>query len=259
VVETITSVKNETVKVEIHNTYEELSAKVAEHVMQLMSAYEEPLFCPASGDTPAGLYKVLVEQYQENKGAIAGWSFVGLDEWVGLNGNDVGSCRHSIDRELFHPLGISTDNICFFDGRSTDLPKECEHAEQFIGRRNGIDVAVLGLGMNGHIAMNEPGCAIDGRAQVVALHPVTKQVGQKYFSQPQVLNEGITLGLGTLLESKNIVLMVSGAHKAQIVKKMIEEPATNDLPGSLLLSHPSVTVFLDASAASGLSNVDLHG
>ena len=219
-----------------------------------MSAYNRPLLCPASGDTPAGLYKALAERYEEKQFEAADWSFVGLDEWVGLNGTDEGSCRYSIDKDLFRPLGVSENNIYFFDGRSTDLPGECSAAEQFISERKGIDVAILGVGMNGHIAMNEPGCAIDGRTQVIALHPVTRQVGQKYFTHPQVLDKGITLGMGTLLESRHIILMVSGQHKAAIVQKMLEEPVTNEVPASLLLQHPSVTVFLDAAAASALSN-----
>ncbi|MBC9914416.1 glucosamine-6-phosphate deaminase [Chitinophaga varians] len=246
-------------EIRIYPTYEALSAKAAERVLLLMSGYETPLLCPASGDTPAGLYKALSARYQVRKAEMDTWSFVGLDEWVGLNGNDEGSCRYFIDKTLFHPLQVAGERICFFDGRAAGLPKECDEAELFIRKRNGIDVAILGLGMNGHIAMNEPGCVADGRAQVVALHPVTKLVGQKYFTQQLELEEGITLGLGTLLESRHIILMVSGKHKSRIVRKMLEEPATNELPASLLLRHPSVTIFLDEDAASGLSNKDVHG
>lgn len=224
--------------------------------MELMKAVDQPLLCPASGDTPAGLYKAMVNTYEASQ--YARWSFVGLDEWVGLNGADEGSCRYSMNRDLFHPLGIPENNTCFFDGRSPDLPGECLRAEQFIKEKNGIDVAILGVGMNGHIAMNEPGSSIDSRTRVVPLHPVTKKVGQKYFNQPQALEEGITLGMGTLLESRHIILMVSGKHKAVIVQKMMEQPATNELPASLLLQHPSVTVFLDADAAACLSNRDLY-
>ncbi|WP_029277309.1 glucosamine-6-phosphate deaminase [Pedobacter borealis] len=240
--------------IKIYSTYEELSVNVADYVIKLMSGYDKPLFCPASGDTPAGVYKKLIERFHDKKYDVAGWKFVGLDEWVGLNGTDEGSCRHSIDKDLFLPLGIRKDNICFFDGRSVDLPKSCRDAEQFISDQKGIDVVILGLGMNGHIAMNEPGCAIDCRTQIVLLHPITGQVGQKYFNEPKILKEGITLGMGTLLESTHIILMVSGEHKAEIVRKMIEEPVTRDLPGSLLLSHPSLTIFLDGGAAAHLSN-----
>ncbi|WP_142688313.1 glucosamine-6-phosphate deaminase [Chitinophaga polysaccharea] len=243
-------------RIVIYPTYEALSAQVAACVMQLMPAYDQPLLCPASGDTPAGLYRAMANTYQQTQ--YANWNFVGLDEWVGLNGNDEGSCRYSINRELFQPLGIPGNNICFFDGRSTDLQGECRRTEQFISEKNGIDVAILGVGMNGHIAMNEPGTAKDSRTQVVTLHPVTKKVGQKYFTRPQALDKGITLGMGTLLESRHIILMASGKHKAVIVQKMLERPPTNELPASLLLQHPSVTVFLDADAAACLSNRDLY-
>lgn len=239
--------------IEIYQTYDELSAKVAEDVIKLMSSYKDPLLCPASGDTPAGLYRVLAYLFKLRIYDVSNWNFVGLDEWVGLNGSDEGSCQYSIDKELFRPLEVPENKLYFFDGRAADLSEECERAEQFIKKRNGIDIAVLGVGMNGHIAMNEPGSMIDGRTQVVKLHPITKQVGQKYFSQAQILEEGITLGLGTLLESKHIFLMISGRHKASIVKKMLEEPATDALPASLLLQHPSVTVFLDQDAAFYLS------
>jgi len=224
--------------------------------MQLMAASDQPLLCPASGDTPAGLSKAMANTYRPSQ--YAGWSFVGLDEWVRLNGADVGSCRYSINRDLFRPLGISEHNLFFFNGRSTALPGECLRAEQFIREKNGIDVVILGVGMNGHVAMNEPGSAIDSRTRVVTLHPVTKKVGQKYFNQPQVLDEGITLGIGTLLESRHIILMVSGKHKAVIVQKMLEQPVTNELPASLLLQHPSVTLFLDADAAVCLSKREMN-
>jgi len=247
------------VKIHTYHSYEELSAKAVEHVILLMSGYDKPLLCPASGDTPAGLYRELVERYDSGKFDVANWNFVGLDEWVGLNGSDKGSCRYSLDKELSHPLNIIEERIFFFDGRSANLLKECEYAEQFIREQRGSDVAILGLGMNGHIAMNEPGCTIDGRTQVVELHPITKQVGQKYFSQPKLLEEGLTLGMGTLLESKHIILMVSGKSKALIVSKMLEGSVTNDLPGSLLLNHPSVTVFLDEEAASFLVIKNLDG
>lgn len=235
------------------DSYDALSEMVAAEVARLASASPKPLICPASGDTPAGLYRELVKQSGERRVDISEWRFVGLDEWVGLNGEDEGSCRYSINAELFRPLDVQPSRIFFFDGKAQNLENECRMAEAFIKTHNGIDVAILGLGMNGHIAMNEPGCEPHGRAMVVPLHPVTKEVGQKYFSRPRELNEGITLGMGTLMESKHIILMVSGEHKAPIVKRLLEGPVTNELPGSLLLGHPTVKIFLDAGAASQLS------
>lgn len=234
----------------IANTYDELSRQAAADTLQWMQSRERPLICTASGDTPAGLYKELVARVSENELDISDWSFVGLDEWVGLNEIDEGSCRFHLDNQLFHALNISLDKIAFFDGRAAGLQRECDRVELFIRQHGGIDVAILGLGMNGHIGMNEPGTPAALRSHVTALDPVTQQVGQKYFSRQQQLKDGITLGPATLLASRHIQLLVSGAHKAGIVKQLIDSPISEQLPASLLKDHPGLKIYLDAGAAS---------
>lgn len=233
----------------VAGTYEALSKQAADDVVQWMQSRPDPLICTASGDTPAGLYQQLVEKVNRNELAVSHWSFVGLDEWVGMNGDDEGSCRYHLDRQLFHPLQIADDNISFFDGRAGDLQQECDSVEAFIRQHGGMDVAILGLGMNGHIGMNEPGTSVALRSHVTDLDPVTQDVGQKYFTTQQALTKGITLGLQTLLEAKHILLLVSGAHKAGIVRKILEEEISEQLPGSLLRNHPGLKVYLDAGAA----------
>ncbi len=238
----------------IADTYEEMSKQAAEDVTQLMGLRSHPLLCAASGDTPAGLYREVVEKVNQQKLNISDWSFVGLDEWVGMNETDEGSCRYNLDEQLFHPLKIEDTKISFFDGRSNDLDKECEEVEEFIRKQGGIDIAILGLGMNGHIGMNEPGTSASLRSHLTALDPVTQKVGQKYFKQEQQLKEGITLGIATLLEAKQIILLVSGAHKAEIVKQLLEGDISEKLPGSLLRNHPGLKVYLDAAAAKLLQS-----
>lgn len=234
----------------IPDTYQALSMQAADDVIKLMKSRSHPLLCAASGDTPAGLYKEIVGKVNKNELNISDWSFVGLDEWVGMNETDEGSCRFNLNDQLFNFLKIAGDKIGFFDGRTNDLDKECEDVESFIQKHEGIDVAILGLGMNGHIGMNEPGTSPALRSHVTALDPITQKVGQKYFKQQQQLKEGITLGIATLLESKHIILLVSGSHKAEIVKKMLEGDISEKLPGSLLRNHPSLKVYLDKNAAS---------
>ncbi|MDR0792484.1 MAG: glucosamine-6-phosphate deaminase [Chitinophagaceae bacterium] len=229
-----------------------MSEKSAEAVIQLMSLHEQPLLCPASGDTPTGLFKTLVEKYRAKKIDPSSWSFVGLDEWVGLNGNDEGSCRQYLDKNLFRPLNVPENKIIFFDGRAENLEDECKKTENFIQQNKGLHVAILGLGTNGHIGMNEPECDVAQHVHVVQLHPSTIQAGQKYFQKPQPLDKGITLGIEGLMESRHIILLASGKHKAEIVKKVIKGEVTPKVPGSLLHNHPSCTVFLDADAASML-------
>lgn len=240
-------------KVIINETYEQLSEKAAEEVARLMQGREKPVLCAASGDTPAGLYHALVKKITTDKLDTSNWSFVGLDEWMGMNGKDPGSCRYTLDQQLFGPLSIPSSRISFFDGRSSAPALECETVERFISEIGGIDVAILGLGMNGHIGMNEPGTSIQARSHISVLDPLTQQVGQKYFRSEQVLSQGITLGLGTLLESRNIILLISGAHKAAIAARVLEGPVTEKVPGSLLREHPGLTVYLDQAAASQLT------
>lgn len=210
------------------------------------------LFCPASGDTPGLLYQELARRVAGGMLDVEGWQFVGLDEWVGMNGEDPGSCRNSLDKELFEPLQIDPRRICFFDGRAADPENECALAERFIREHGRIDLAVLGIGMNGHIAMNEPGTDIDGRSHVVELHPVTRQTGQKYFNGPRALERGITLGMGTLLDARHIFLLAVGGHKASVVQRALEGPVTAEWPASLLRQHAGLRVFLDREAASAL-------
>jgi galactosamine-6-phosphate isomerase len=223
---------------------------VAAATVELMNQYESPLLCPASGDTPAGLYKELAKKYSNKTSA---WSYVGLDEWMGMNEKDKGSCREMLNTQLFQPLKVKEEKICFFDGRTQGPVQECERVENYIRLYKGIDVSILGLGLNGHVGMNEPGTSIDSRSHLTEIDPLTAQTGQKYFSSPQQLKQGITLGLGTLLESKHIILIISGAHKASIAKRIIEEDITTALPATILRYHKDLQIWLDRDAAEQLS------
>jgi glucosamine-6-phosphate deaminase len=242
-------------KIIVADTYKALSKQAADDVIQLMQTLKQPLLCTASGDTPAGLYKELVKKVNQKELDISDWAFVGLDEWAGMNGNDEGSCRYYLNEQLFYPLNIPADKISVFDGSALDLNKECEATENFIRQHNGIDAAILGLGMNGHIGMNEPGTSPALRSHVAELDPITQKVGQKYFKKEKELTQGITLGLATLMESKHIFLLVSGSHKAEIIKKVLEGEISEQVPCSLLRRHPGLVVFLDKAAAQLISSL----
>lgn len=236
----------------ISEDYGSLSVQAAELVASFLKESTSPLLCAASGDSPVGLYKELIQLKEQGIIDTSNWSVVSLDEWIGLNLSDDGSCAYSIARYLTQPLGIENNRICFFDGRRQDTDSVCKEVEKFITSNGGINVAILGLGMNGHIGLNEPGTPVTIRAHVSNLDPLTKQVGQKYFDKPMLLQHGITLGIGNLMEAKHLILVASGSKKADIVKEMLEGPVTESLPASLFLSHPSIYIFLDKEAASKL-------
>jgi galactosamine-6-phosphate isomerase len=234
----------------ISDTYETMSAKAAEAVVQKISSQPKGLLSPASGDSPTGLYKELVNQLNNKKIDISGWKFVGLDEWLGMNGNDEGSCRFYLNNQLFNPLHISGNNICFFDGKAKDLNNESDTVEKFINENGGIDIAIVGLGLNGHVGMNEPGTSPSLHSHVAEIDPLTQQVGQKYFKEKTHISKGLTLGIANLMEAKNVMLIVSGSKIAEIVRQVLEDEISEQLPASFLRNHKNFAVYLDAEAAS---------
>jgi glucosamine-6-phosphate isomerase len=240
-------------KIVINDSYKAMSEQAANDLVEIMDRSVSKLVCLASGDTPSGVFEELVNRQKSGSIDVSQWKFVGLDEWGGMNGADEGSCRYHINKQFFDPLHISEDSICFFDGRA-NLQAECRRTEDFIKRHNGIDVVILGLGLNGHVGMNEPGASLLEHSHVAAIDEETQRVGQKYFSSPHDLSQGITLGLGNIMESRQVILLVSGAHKANIVKRIIEGEASENVPASLLRSHPSLTIYLDKEAAQLLNN-----
>ena len=238
----------------VADSYEAMSKQAADDVIQLMQSFNEPLICTASGHSPAGLYKEIVDRVNKNQLNISDWYFVGLDEWVGLNGSNEGSCRYHLDRELFRALNVDESRICFFDGRAENLQTECENIDEFIQQHKNIDVAILGVGMNGHVGMNEPGTSAALRSHVTDLDPITQQGGQKYFTKQQPLSKGITLGLTTIVEARHIILLANGLHKAEIIKRITEEEISEQLPATLLRNHPGLRVYLDTEAAQMLQS-----
>ncbi len=232
------------------DNYEAMSGRAAADLIALTQPIKNPVLCTASGDTPAGLYKELIKEIDERGIDISGWYFISLDEWMGMNGDDEGSCRFHLNNELFNPLHIAKDKIEFFDGKAKDPNNECEKVENFIRQHGGVTIAILGLGMNGHIGMNEPGTPPALRSHVTELDDQTKKVGQKYFKEKQQLTKGITLGLATLMEATYLFLLVSGRHKAEIVQQVLEGEISEQIPGTLLRNHPGLQVYLDKEAAS---------
>jgi len=236
-------------KIFIADDYEQLSKMAADDLIELTAGKKEPVVCTASGDSPAGMYRELVQKVNNGQADVSNWKFLGLDEWTGLNGADEGSCRFHLNNQLFNPLNVPNEQIIFMDGRAADLQSECDSIEALITQQQGIDVAIVGLGMNGHIGMNEPGTSATSRTHISQLDAITQQVGQKYFTSQQALTSGITLGLGTLMKAKTVVLLVSGSHKAAIVKQVLEGDISEQVPASLFRNHPDFRVYLDKAAA----------
>jgi galactosamine-6-phosphate isomerase len=241
-------------KIFIADSYELMSKQAADDIAAILQRVSEPLVCVASGDSPKGLYKEWKHQQDKKIINVHNWYFLGLDEWIGLGENDEGSCRYMLNRDVFHPLEIRQEKICCFDGNTTNAEAECKRIENYIHQHTGIDIAILGLGMNGHIGLNEPGTSPQLYSHVSTIHPVTNTVGQKYFSKPQQLTQGITLGIATLMKAKHLFLLVSGQKKAAILKQAIEGDITEEVPATLLHGHSQFYIYADKEAASMLKH-----
>ncbi len=239
----------------ISTSYEEMSQAAARFIASYVSRHPEALLCMPSGDTPTGTFRHLIGLVQSGEADLSRCRFVGLDEWVGMNKGDEGSCGYYLYTQLFGPLGISPDKAVFFNGRAAHLDKECRRVDRYVRENGPIGLMLVGIGMNGHIGLNEPGVSFDHYSHTVVLDVLTQAVAQKYFKHETALHEGITLGLRHLTEAGTAVLIANGARKASIVAEALQGEVTDQVPASILQLHPDGHAFLDGEAATLLRNL----
>jgi 6-phosphogluconolactonase/Glucosamine-6-phosphate isomerase/deaminase len=237
-------------QVKIFEDHPELSATVAREIQELVQAKPNTILCMASGETPRLTCQLLVQMIRSGKTDISQLHFIGLDEWVGIEPGNSGSCHYFFQHELITPLGLREDQVHLFDGMSTDLQAECKKMDETIDRLGGIDLIVAGIGMNGHIGFNEPGISPDLYSHVAQLDETTLTVGQKYFDSPTRLQEGITLGLKHLLNARKAILIANGKKKAEVIRSAVRETVSNHLPATIMQTHSNGFIMVDKEAAS---------
>ncbi len=239
----------------VKNT-EEMGKRAASIIADDMVEREFYVLGLATGSTPLPLYKELV---RINKAGEVDFSTVltfNLDEYIGLEPSHPQSYRYFMDENLFNHVNINKGNTHVPDGKSEDPEMFCLYYEDLIADVGGIDLQVLGLGSNGHIGFNEPGSSLSSRTRVVDLAESTIKDNSRFFdSVDEVPKRAITMGIGTILESERIVLMASGAGKADAVAKAVEGPITASVPASALQLHPDVTFVITDDAARKLKIV----
>jgi galactosamine-6-phosphate isomerase len=184
---------------------------------------------------------------------VSQFFFIGLDEWVGLPPAVYGSCHNDFQKRLIEPLGLAAKQYHLFDAKAADLQNECALMDKIIEERGGIDLMIVGIGMNGHIGFNEPGVEFDLLSHVSELDEMTVAVGQKYFKEAVVLKKGITLGLRHLSAAKKVLLLANGERKAPVIQKAAEENISPAFPASIMQQHDNGFILVDAAAASLLS------
>lgn len=240
--------------IQVFPSDEAMAAAAADWLVSIVRQQPAALLCLAAGDTQRLTFARVAAISQAAAVDFRSVRFVGLDEWAGLAASYPGSCRHFLQSQFFGPLGIAPGQITFFDAVAADLAGECQRLDHYLDTQGPIDGLLLGVGRNGHLGMNEPGCDPAARSQVVALTAQTRLVGQKYFSAQRMplLERGITLGLADLLQSRQILLQASGPAKAAIMAEVIHGPVTPAVPASLLRNCQQAICYLDAAAAAHL-------
>ncbi|MEI3606205.1 glucosamine-6-phosphate deaminase [Pseudogracilibacillus sp. SE30717A] len=230
------------------NNYEEMSEKAADLVTGLINQSKKSVLGLATGSTPEKLYDILVERNIRKEISFQQVKTFNLDEYVGLGENDLNSYRYYMNEKLFHKVDIEMENTYIPNGLATSLDKECERYEQEIQKAGTIDLQLLGLGLNGHIGFNEPGSSFNSRTHVTQLDQSTIEANARFFKTPEdVPTKVITMGIGTIMKAKQILLLVQGEKKAEILKKAIEGEVTEHIPASILQRHSNVTLITDIS------------
>lgn len=221
--------------------YDDLSRRTAEIVMAQLRAKPSSLLVVPTGRTPLGLFKALVDAERAGHVDFGAAEFLTLDEYSGIAADDRRRLLLWLRRELLDPLRIPDHAVHALD--PTAEPRaEADRIEALIAKRGGIDLAIVGLGPNGHVGMNEPGSAFGSRTRLVTLTPATIRSNATYWgSEAEVPRTGLTLGLGTLSEAGMLVLMV-GAGKADILARALNDPVSEDLPATALRLHPNSLV-----------------
>jgi len=208
-----------------------------------------------TGTTPLAMFDILAARAARGETDFSGVSIFFLDEYVGVTVEDPNSFTRWLTEALFNRIGIEPDQLHALPVTADDLVASAAKFDEAISARGGLDLAVLGLGPNGHVGYNEPGSGVDSRTRVVTLTPESREQASAYWEGSlSIPNQAMTMGVGTLLESKQIVLLVTGEAKAGILRRTIEEPISTDVPASLLRNAGArLTILADEAAASELS------
>lgn len=235
-------------KIEICETYEDISCKAKKIIVENLIQDQKLLLCAATGGSPTRLYEMLATEQTANPDLFSGMRVIKLDEWGGIPMQHAGTCESYLQQHVIQPLKITTDRYISFQSHTNDPEEECLKIQQQLDEKGPVDLCILGLGMNGHIALNEPAGFLQPECHVANLssqslqHPMISEKDEK----PAY---GLTLGVANILQSKRIIVLINGNHKREITRQFLTKKITTILPASLLWLHPNVTCLIDKEAA----------
>lgn len=235
--------------------YQDMSRKAANIISAQVIMKPDCVLGLATGSTPIGIYRQLVEWYEKGDLDFSKVSTVNLDEYRGLKRTDPQSYYYFMKQNLFQYVNLREEAVFVPDGEEMDAEKACRNHERIIQALGGIDFQLLGLGKNGHIGFNEPGAAFEKDTYCVNLTDSTIEANARFFgSVEEVPTQAYTMGIRTIMHAKKILVAVNGEEKAEAVKNAFWGPVTPQVPGSILQMHPDVTLVADEGALSRLTS-----
>lgn len=229
-----------------------VSSAAADVIEELIDSRPAAVLALPTGRTPIALYRELVRRFRAGKTDWSAARAFNLDEWVGVSPDAVSSYAWFMADHLFSHVNIRPENCFIPNGMAVDLDAECLAYEKAIESVGGIDLAVLGLGRNGHIGFNEPGTSFDTRTHVGTVAEDTRRSNAYTFADGAPPDHAITVGISTIMKARRILLVVTGADKAAILETALVGPIDKSVPASILQRHDDVLVVADVAAASRL-------
>jgi glucosamine-6-phosphate deaminase len=229
--------------------YTEMSLEAGKIIVDKIRTNPSLTLGLATGSTPKGVYDYLIQDHEENETTYKQVKSVNLDEYIGLSTGDPNSYHYFMNQNLFKHLDINENQTHIPNGAASDLEQECLRYEQLIKELGGIDLQLLGIGQNGHIGFNEPGTPFTSTTHIVTLAQNTREANSRFFnSLEEVPTHAITMGIASILKSKEILLLVSGEGKAEALYKFVNGEISEEFPASALKYHSNVTVIADRDA-----------
>lgn len=233
---------------------QDLVSFAADIVERLVRRRPDAVLGLATGSTPLPLYTELIRRHREEGLSFARCQGFILDEYVGLPAEHPEAYRNIIVSEFTEHIDIPPESVHGPDGLAADIPAACEAYEEAIADAGGIDVQILGIGTDGHVAFNEPGSSLGSRTRLKTLAEQTRIDNARFFGGDldEVPMHAITQGIGTIMQARHVVFLANGGHKAEAVRQMVEGPVSALWPASALQYHPHLTAFLDEEAGGRL-------
>ncbi|BCZ48808.1 glucosamine-6-phosphate deaminase [Clostridium gelidum] len=245
-------------KLIIVENYEEISKLAAINIKDVINKNPNAILGLATGGTPLGTYKELIKMNKENEIDFSKVTTVNLDEYIGLSERNTQSYRYFMNENLFNHVNIKKENTFIPNGLAKDIQEETNNYDKKIDELGGIDIQILGIGTNGHIAFNEPSDFLISGTHLTDLTQSTINANSRFFNSiDEVPKTAITMGLGQIMKSKKILLLAHGENKAEVIKEVLSGNITSKNPATMLQMHKDVTIIVDRTIGDLIKITDI--